>query len=117
MLYSHAYTSQLGGNPVAGINILNSNMRLLERSLENVLYADLKACHEYANGIEAAKNIAVPVNLILGAEDRMTPPAMAGDLINALADTQVDILPDCGHMMLSEQPEAIHRLLARIFRI
>ena len=36
MLYAHAYASQLGGNPVAGINILNSNMRLLERSLDSV---------------------------------------------------------------------------------
>ena len=113
MLYSHAYTSQLGGNPVAGINILNSNMRLLERSLKNVLYADLKACNEYYNGIEAAINITAPTTLILAEEDRMTPPALAADLIDALADVQLEILPDCGHMMPSEQPEAVHKILAR----
>ena len=117
MLYSHAYISQLGGNPVAGIHILNSNMRLLERNLENVLYADLRACHEYNNGLAAARNISVPVTLILGEEDRMTPPAQAADLINALAQVQVEILPDCGHMMLSEQPEAVHRVLARVLSI
>lgn len=116
MLYSHAYVSQLGGNPVAGINILNSNMRLLERGLENVLYADLRACHEYANGIAAARGIGMPVHLILGAEDRMTPPQQATDLINALRQVQVEVLPDCGHMMLSEQPEAVHGILARVFR-
>ena len=114
MLYSHAYASQLGGNPVAGINILNSNMRLLERGLENVLYADLKACHEYGNGMEAAGNIGIPADLILGAEDRMTPPSQAAGLIEALAQVHVEILPECGHMMLSEQPEAVHRSLARI---
>ena len=113
MLYSHAYTSQLGGNPVAGINILNSNMRLLERSLENVLYADLKACNEYDNGIEAARNITAPVTLVLGEDDRMTPPALAADLINALTEVHVETLPDCGHMLLSEQPEAVHNILAR----
>ena len=90
MLYSHAYTSQLGGNPVAGINILNSNMRLLERSLgKRILYADLKACNEYDNGIEAARNISAPVTLVLGEDDRMTPPALAADLINALTEVQV----------------------------
>ncbi len=115
MLYSHAYASQLGGNPVAGINILNSNMRLLERGLEHVLYTDLKACHEYGNGIEAAADIGIPADLILGAEDRMTPPSQAAGLIEALAQVHVDILPECGHMMLSEQPEAVHRALARIF--
>ena len=116
MLYAHAYTSQIGGNPIAGIHILNSNMRLLERSLENILYADLKACHEYSNGLDAARNITLPVNLILGGEDRMTPPAQASDLIHALAQLQVKTLPDCGHMMMSEQPEAVHRALARIFQ-
>ena len=115
MLYSHAYASQLGGNPVAGIHILNSNMRLLERNLENVLYTDLRACHEYRDGIAAAENISVPVDLILGAEDRMTPPSQATGLIDALDDATVEILPGCGHMMLSEQPEAVHRALARIF--
>ena len=115
MLYSHAYASQLGGNPVAGINILNSNMRLLERGLENVLYADLKACHEYDNGLVAARGADTPVTLILGEEDRMTPPPQATDLINALDNANVEILPECGHMMLSEQPEAVHRALARIF--
>ena len=113
MLYSHAYTSQLGGNPVAGINILNSNKRLLERSLENVLYADLKACNDYDNGIEAASKISAPATLVLGEEDRMTPPGLAADLINALTEVQVETLPDCGHMMLSEQPEAVHSILAR----
>lgn len=115
MLYAHADASQLGGNPVAGIHIMNSNMRLLERSLENVLYADLKACHEYSNGLAAARNMLLPVTLILGAEDRMTPPAQSTDLINTLEQVRVETLPDCGHMLMSEQPEAVHRALSRIF--
>ena len=116
MLFSHAYASQLGGNPVAGIHILNSNMRLLERHLENVLYTDLKACHEYAGGMAAAAGISIPVNLVLGAEDRMTPPAQAAGLISALDGAKVDVLPSCGHMMLSEQPEAVHCALAGTLR-
>ena len=74
MLYAHAWCSQLGGNPVAGIHIMNSNMRLLERSLENILFTDLNACNEYTNGLTAAGEIAIPVNLVLGQQDRMTPP-------------------------------------------
>lgn len=117
MLYAHAWCSQLGGNPVAGIHIMNSNMRLLERSLENVLFTDLNACNEYTGGLAAAQDIRAPANLILGKQDRMTPPASAAGLIDALEQAQVDTLEDCGHMMLSEQPEAVHRLLAGIFGI
>ena len=117
MLYAHAWRSQLGGNPVAGIHIMHSNMRLLERSPDNVLLTDLNACNEYTNGIAAAQDIPIPANLVLGKQDRMTPPAQAAGLIGALDQAQVDTLEDCGHMMLSEQPEAVHRVLARIFRI
>ena len=117
MSYAHAWSSQLGGNPVPGIHIVNSNMRLLERSLEHVLFTDLNACNEYTNGIAAAQNIDIPAHLILGAEDRMTPAAQAAGLIDALAQPQVESLADCGHMMLSEQPEAVHRALVRIFRV
>ena len=117
MSYAHAWSSQLGGNPVPGIHIMHSNMRLLEKSLENVLFADLNACNEYTNGIAAAQNIDIPAHLILGAEDRMTPGAQTAGLIGALIQPQVTTLADCGHMLLSEQPEAVHRALAGIFRV
>ena len=111
MLYGHAYNSQLGGNPVSGINIVNSSMRLLERALDGTLYADLNACNEYKNGLAAAANIQLPVTLILGKEDKMTPPAAAKPMIDALGNKQVEVLKNCGHMMLAEQPERVHRAL------
>ena len=117
MSYAHAWCSQLGGNPVPGIHIMNSNRRVLERHLENILFADLNACNEYTNGATAARNIGIPAYLILGAEDRMAPATQATELINALARAKVESLADCGHLMPSEQPEAVHRALARIFRV
>lgn len=111
MLYGHSYRSQLGGNPVAGINIVNSGMRLLERAGENILYTDLNACNEYANGLHAAAKIQIPSTLILGEEDKMTPPAATRALIGELPDSRVEILKACGHMMLAEQPEQVHQVL------
>ncbi len=111
MLYGHAYCSQLGGNPVAGVNIVNSSMRLLERSLDGRLYCDLNACNEYTTGLQAAAKIQVPVTLILGEEDRMTPPAAAQALISVLKSPTVEILSNCGHMMLSEKPEQVHQAM------
>ena len=113
MLFAHAYSSQLGGNRVAGINIVNANMRLLERSLNGVLYNDLNACNEYNNGLKAAGKINKPVTLILGKEDQMTPTGTAKDLIDSLTDPEVVMLSGCGHMMLSEDPEAVHKSLVK----
>ena len=111
VLFGHAYASQLGGNPVAGINICNSNKRLLEKGLPRNLFEDLNACNEYQHGLLAAREIACPATLILGMEDRMSPPRAALDLINALGNARVDRVPACGHMLMSEQPEAVHRSL------
>jgi pimeloyl-ACP methyl ester carboxylesterase len=117
MLFGHAYSSQLGGNPVAGVNIVNSSMRLLERSLDSCLYVDLNACNEYINGLQAAVSIHVPSILILGEQDKMTPPASALPLIGALPETHVIKLTDCGHMMLSEQPEQVHQALVNALSV
>lgn len=111
MQFGHAFGSQLGGNPVAGISVLNSNMRVLERGLPVNLYEDLNACHTYQGGIEAARRIKAPIMLVLGEQDRMTPPQAAQALIAALPAPDVRRIPDCGHMLMSEQPEAVHRAL------
>ena len=111
MQFGHAFASQLGGNPVAGISVMNNNMRVLERGLPVNLYEDLNACHSYQNGIEAARRVKSPVMVVLGDLDRMTPPPAAQALIAALAAPDVRRIPDCGHMLMSEQPEAVHRAL------
>jgi pimeloyl-ACP methyl ester carboxylesterase len=117
MLYGHAYCSQLGGNPVAGVNIVNSSMRLLERSLDGRLYADLNACNAYTNGLQAAGNIHAPSTLVLGEEDKMTPAGSARPLIDALNNPRVEILANCGHMMLTEQPEQVHQAMVAALSI
>ena len=47
--------------------------RACERLAPGVLYADLKACNDYAAGSSAAK-VKCPVLFILGRRDVMTPP-------------------------------------------
>ncbi len=110
MLYAHSQASQIGGNPVAGIHILNSNRRLMERYLKNnILYTDLNACNAYSRGLDAASSVTAPVTLVLGEEDKMTPPGGSGELRAALKQPRIDILDECGHLMLSEKPEAVHQ--------
>ena len=111
LLFAHAYSSQLGGNPVAGLSILNSNRRLLEISLEGVLFSDLNACNEYQRGLAAAAEIQAAITLILGREDRMTPPAAVKPLLESVKDIKIEMIEKCGHMMMSERPEQVHRAL------
>lgn len=115
MQFGHAFGTQLGGNPVAGIHVVNSNMRILERGLPVNLFEDLNACNDYQGGLAAARSVAAPVTLVLGEQDRMTPPTAAQGLVQALPAARVVRIPDCGHMLMSEQPEAVHRALVAAF--
>jgi pimeloyl-ACP methyl ester carboxylesterase len=107
-IYSHSFASQLGHNAVAGISVQNSAMALLEQCLPGVLYTDLQACNSY-QGMEAvagslAGNPAVNCTVLSGDGDRMTPMKSANAVVE-LTNAHHIVLHDCGHMMMSEQPE------------
>ena len=103
-IYGHAYQSRLGGNPVAGINVLQTGMALLASAPPGVMHAGLNACNNYTTGLEQATKVKARTTLILGEKDMMTPPRGTAKLQQALG-SDVVTLARCGHMMLAEQPE------------
>lgn len=110
--WSYSAAKQLGGNPVPGMWMTGSAMRLMERARPGVVHADLTACHAYAGGLQAAAAVRCPALLILGERDLMAPPKGAQALQAALADVRVVTLPGCGHAMMAEEPDAVLDALA-----
>jgi len=110
--WAHAYHSQLGGNPVAGISIMNNDMRVLEQSGDQVLFKDLSACNAYTQGLESAAKVRCPVSLLVGDRDQMTPPKAIAELADTLGKVSITMIPKCGHFLMAEQPEAVHEALA-----
>ena len=106
-MFGHAFGSRIGNNPISGINVYNSMEALLEQAQDGVLYNDLNACNDYQNGEDAAKSIAgkIQATIISGTEDRMTPVKACKQLTQWLEGSML-LLDDCGHMMMSEKPEA-----------
>ena len=112
-IFGHSYTSQIGHNPIAGISVQNMAMALLERAAPDVLYTDLLACNNYKGGEAAALSLAgKPCTVIAGRQDKMTP-MKAGKHLAQLLDAQCMLLDNCGHMMMSEQPEATLQAVKR----
>ena len=79
-------------------------MRLLERAGPGVLHADLSACNACEDTLARAGAVGAPATVVIGAQDRMTPPRAARALCQALPVCRTMDLP-CGHMMMSEAPE------------
>jgi pimeloyl-ACP methyl ester carboxylesterase len=112
--WAHGARGRIGGNRAAGLWIADTARRLIDRAGANrVLARDLKACGAWTGGEAAAARLACPVLLILGAQDRMTPPKAGKQLAGAIEGAEVDVLPDCGHMMMVEQPDMTLDLLRK----
>ncbi len=45
--WSHSTARQLGGNPVPGMWMTGTSLRLMERSRPGALHIDLRACHDW----------------------------------------------------------------------
>jgi pimeloyl-ACP methyl ester carboxylesterase len=105
--WSYSAAKQLGGNTMPGVWLTGNAMRLLERTNPGVLHADLVACNAYAGGLAAAAKVRCPSLVVVGARDIMAPPKNARELIGALRGAHVVDLPECGHAMMAEQPDAV----------
>jgi pimeloyl-ACP methyl ester carboxylesterase len=105
--WSYSAAKQLGGNAMPGIWLTGNALRLMERTRPGVLFADLMACHAYAGGLEAAARLRCPVLVIMGGRDIMAPPKNAKVLGATLPDPRIVTLPDCGHALMAEEPDAV----------
>jgi len=56
--------------------------------------------------------IRVPSLLIWGANDRITPPEVAERFHALLSESELFLLPSCGHAPMLERPEAFNAILA-----
>jgi pimeloyl-ACP methyl ester carboxylesterase len=100
-------SDQLGGNRFPGVWMTGNGMRLMERLRPGVLHADLLACHAYADGLAAARNVRCPCLVLVGERDQMAPPKNAASLIATLPDKRMLSIPDCGHSLMIEAPDAV----------
>jgi pimeloyl-ACP methyl ester carboxylesterase len=105
--WGHGRRGQVGGHPAPGLWMAGSAIRLIDRSAGSVLATDLAACNAYGEAQARAAAIRCPTLFLLGAADRMTPAAKAKPLIDAVAAARVVTLPTAGHMMMTEQPDAV----------
>jgi len=104
-IWGLGFHAELGGCQLPGLWMHGGAQRVLKNTARDVLYADLNACNSYQNATAAAAQVKVPVTLILGERDMMTPQKSGKALAAALPHARTVVLPGAGHMMMLEQPE------------
>jgi pimeloyl-ACP methyl ester carboxylesterase len=106
-IWGYGYRAGLGGSLAPGMWLLGGAERLLERAHPGVLFADLKACDDYRRGLAAAAEVAMPVTVILGERDLMTPARAGRQLAAVLPNARLVVLAGAGHMLMSERPDEV----------
>src|SRR6476469_2592612 len=106
-IWGLGFQAELGGSLAPGLWMHQGAQRVLQQTRPGVLYNDLNACNSYQNALAAAAEIKVPVTLILGERDMMTPAKAGKTLAAAIPHARTVVLPGAGHMMMVEQPDEL----------
>lgn len=104
--WGYGASARIGGHPSPGLWMTGGGARLIERAPAGTLQADLVGCDRYQSGLASAAGLDCPILLLCGAEDRMINRGAAAALAEALPGATTMSL-DCGHFMMSEQPDAV----------
>jgi pimeloyl-ACP methyl ester carboxylesterase len=109
--WGHARPAHVGLNPTPGLWMIGGARALVENSSPGVLSADFAACVEYEGAVAAAERVTVPATVVIGLDDKMTPPRSGRELAAALPAARIVELADTGHQMMTEHPLAVKRTI------
>jgi pimeloyl-ACP methyl ester carboxylesterase len=76
----------------------------------NILYRDLAACNAF-DCMTRVQEIHLPVLIICGAGDRLTPVKYSQFLHDKIDGSTLRIIPGAGHYVMREQPEAVNQAI------
>jgi pimeloyl-ACP methyl ester carboxylesterase len=104
-IWGLGYAAELGGSLAPGLWMHGSAQATLKRCRPGVLFNDLSACNDYQDALATAARIKMPVTLVLGEKDMMTPAKAGKALAAAIPQAKTVVMPGAGHMMMAERPD------------
>jgi pimeloyl-ACP methyl ester carboxylesterase len=105
--WAHGTAAKLGGNPAPGLWMTGGTIALFARNRPGVLHTDLEACAAWTSGPDAAREVGCPALVVIAVNDIMTPLKAGQELARLIPRSRSVTVADCGHMLLSEAPDAV----------
>jgi pimeloyl-ACP methyl ester carboxylesterase len=101
--WGHARDTLLVSSAVPGTSLVGASRQLNGRSRRGVLAADLAACQAYRPGDDALASLSMPVLVVAGKRDQMTPWKAGKSVADRIPGARF-VSIDAGHSMMSEAP-------------
>ncbi len=92
--------------------LVHQTAQRLAATRPSVLYNDLLACDTFDLRAEVSQ-IACPTLIMVGSEDKMTPPRLGKWLSQSIPQSQYIEIPQAGHMLPLEQPQLVAHLISQ----
>jgi pimeloyl-ACP methyl ester carboxylesterase len=93
-------------------NLRRIYIRRLREVNPQVIHGDFVACDAFDRMADVAR-IALPTLVICGDADRMTPVKYSRFLAEQIKRAQLVVVPEAGHMVMLERPEAVIEAIGR----
>jgi 3-oxoadipate enol-lactonase len=94
----------------------HAELRALWR--ERIQATDIPSLIQFGNAIfgresvlDALQSVRCPTLVLVGADDRATPPAKARRIADQIPGARLEVIANAGHISTVEQPEAVTALL------
>lgn len=88
---------------------------MLRQPAEGVIAA-LIALRDRLDSTPTLAQVAVPTLIVVGAEDKLTPPKDSEQMRDGIRGAQLAVIPNAAHLSNLEQPEAFNKAVCKFLK-
>jgi len=88
--------------------LINDGAALMKESGSAVVHGDFMACNQFDMRDRIAQ-ITLPTLILCGEKDKLTPPSLSEKLKDAISESQCDIIPSAGRMVMIENAKLLNK--------
>jgi len=86
---------------------------MIERQPVYGIVVTLRALRDRPDSTPLLGQIRIPVLVVAGDDDQITPPAGMQEMARAIPGARFVLIPEAGHLSPLEQPEPVNRAIER----
>lgn len=93
-------------------NLISLAQERMAETQPAVMHGDFSACDEF-DVMERLGELTMPVQVICGNEDQLTPVKYSRFLSESIPDARLDLVEGAGHMVMLEKPGEVLKIVQR----
>ncbi len=90
--------------------VIEAGFNEMMKCRKEVIHSDFSSCEEF-NVMERVSGISLPTLILCGEDDVLTPIKYSEFLQEEIQHSKLVRIPDAGHIMMIEKPEAVNRAI------